>query len=146
MCVCIYIYIYICIYIYIYIYNIGKRRHESPRGGTCASGGVSDDSSWPSKRRQNRQTRIRYSLRGSESESEHMLLDPITHDVSLVEHVFRRRIVYRARTKVVLVKVVSWIIDCFPEWYSIYIHIPSISLHTYKSVYEINGYSGNHLY
>ena len=46
--------------------------------------------------------------------------------------------VSRARTKVVLVKVVSWIINYFPEWHSIYIHIPLISLHTCRSVYKTN--------
>ena len=34
--------------------------------------------------------------------------------------------------------MVSWIIDYFPEYYIIYIHIPLIALHKYRSVYENN--------
>ena len=50
---------------------------------------------------------------------------------------------FRARTKVVLVKVVSCIIYYSPEMiyiyiYMVYIHIPLISLHKYRSVYEHN--------
>ena len=46
--------------------------------------------------------------------------------------------IFRARTKVVLVKVVSQMIYYFPEYYIICIHIPLVSLHTYRSVHEDN--------
>ena len=49
---------------------------------------------------------------------------------------FMMSLLCRARTKVVLVKVVSWIVDYFPEQYIIYIHIPVISLHNYILIYD----------
>ena len=48
------------------------------------------------------------------------------------------RLVIRARTKVVLVKVGFLKNRSFPEPYIIYIHIPFISLHNYRSAYERN--------
>ena len=118
MCVCIYIYIYICIHMWAFALQ-SRSRNSSPAPGlvlwqlvilwALVSGGV-----------------LFSQTPALKTETHWAKTKVLMLTLALIDSITGWR-----KPEVVLVKVVSWRIDYFPESYIIYIHTLSISWHKY---------------